>query len=184
MNKTTAFIFIIWTINICSAQKLEIESEFFQDVILPERDSIIYAEESYGWEKIKEKLNGKKYKDYNLNNNNTIELTDLEYKSLLSEIAVNENYKWKSKQFANSEKVSQDEIESYLKKRNEPFRLEFESVGKNDDTSAVVKMKHKNYFVYSFSKPIFFRNNQYCIFAYCTFSRQLFKIFCRFYKKY
>ena len=119
-------------------------------------------------EKIKEKLNGKKYKDYNLNNNNTIELTDLEYKSLLSEIAVNENYKWKSKQFANSEKVSQDEIESYLKKRNEPFRLEFESVGKNDDTSAVVKMKHKNYFVYSFSKPIFFRNNQYCIFAYCT----------------
>lgn len=184
MKKITAYIFIIWTINICSAQKVEMESVFFQDIILPVNDSIIYAGESYGWEKMKEKLNRKKFKDYNLNNTNTIKLTDYEYNYLFSEISANENYKWNSKQFPNSEKVSQNEIESHLKRKNEPYLLESENISPND-TSAVVEMKNKRYFVYSFSKPIFFRDNKFCIFAFCTKMGNNSKDYCKvaFYRK-
>ena len=183
MTKKIAYIFIIWSINICSAQKNKIELEFFQDVILTANDSLIFSEESFGWEKMKENLNRKNYHDYNLNN--SFKLTDSEYKYIIGEIEANKNYIWSSSSFANSEKISENEMESYLRTKNKAFYLEFENSIKSNDSSAIIKMKNKICFAYTFSKPIFFRNNKFCFFSFYSTVGDKSRDYCQigFYRK-
>ena len=115
---------------------------------------------------MKEKLNRKKFRDYQLNNSNIIELSDQEFDYILGEIVKNENFTWNSNLFSNSEKVSKKNIGAYLKQKNIPYELEFESNHKRNDTSAVIEMKNREYFALSFSKPIFFRKNKFCLFSH------------------
>lgn len=157
-------IFLISSLSLISSQKIELESEFLKQIIVKEKDSMIYVKESWGWEKMVEKLNRRKFHDYNLNN--TIVLSDSEYDYIINEIKVNQNHIWNSNLFESSERINLNEIESYLKRKNQPVKLELEEKLKFNDTIAVIKLRNKNYFAYSFSKPIFFREGKFCIFSY------------------
>lgn len=165
--------FLLCILTLISSQKVEskTETEFLKQVIVQERDSVIYIKESWGWEKMKEKLNRKKFYDYNLNNNNSIELSDSEYDYIINEINTSKNHIWDSNLVKNSESVNQNDVELYLKRKNQPAKLELEERLKLNDTSAVVELKNKEYFAYSFSKPIFFRKGKFCIFSYNMITR-------------
>lgn len=73
----------------------------------------------------------------------------------------------------------------YLKLKNKPYQLEFENSQNNNDTNSVAKIKNKRYFIYSFSKPIFFRKGKFCVFSYSIISNQNSKDYKQiaFYKK-
>ena len=150
----------------CQRAVSKSELEFFNETIFRETDSIIYIKESSGWKNMKEKLSPKKNYYYDFDSNKTFELTISEYKYILSEIKANENYNWDSNLFINSERISQSEARRYLKQRNRPFNLEFDRALKENDMNVLMKPKYRPYFADSFSKPIFFRHNQYCIISY------------------
>ena len=150
----------------CQRAVSKSELEFFNETIFLDTDSIIYIKESSGWNNMKEKLSPKKNYYHDLYNNNPFELTSSEYKYILSEIKANENYNWDSNLFINSERISQSEARKYLKQKNRPINIEFDSALKRHDTSALINLKNRPYFADSFSKPIFFRNNQFCIISY------------------
>ena len=59
-------IFILFSSFLVSSQKNEIESDFLNEVIFSDQDSIIYVEKSFGWNKIKKILNRKVFIDYNI----------------------------------------------------------------------------------------------------------------------
>jgi hypothetical protein len=77
--------------NICFSQKNEIENEFLKN-FFSHKDTLIYTSESFGWNIMKEKFNKKKYKDYNLNNTNTIEFTIALFSPDVSGILSTGNY--------------------------------------------------------------------------------------------
>ncbi|UUC45148.1 hypothetical protein [Flavobacterium cerinum] len=159
-------VFLICSLSFIPSPKTELESEFLEQIIVQERGSITYVRESWGWEKMKELLNRKVFYDYNLDNRNSIELTDSEYNFILNEIDANRNHIWSPKLLKNAESIDQNEIESYLLRKSQPVKSELKEHLKLNATSAVVKLKNKMPLAFSFSKPIFFRKGTLCIFAY------------------
>jgi len=157
-------IFILFSSFLVSSQENEIESDFLNEVIFSDQDSIIYVEKSFGWNKIKKVLNRKVFIDYNQNNTNTIELIDKEFEFILNEIKINRNHIWDTNLFPKAIKISHDKVESFLHNVNRPAKLELENYQKSIDTSAAINLKNKLYFAKTFTKPIFFRKNQFCIF--------------------
>ena len=165
MRKTNLiYLFLICFLSIsCQRTTSKLELEVINETVLLESDSTIYIKESCGWEIMKEKLNRKVYLYLK---NQSIVLTDSEYSYIINEIRENENYNWDSKLFTNSIRISQNEARRYLKQKNLPFNLEFDTALKRNDTIVLSNPKNRPYFADSFSKPIFFRDNKFCIFFY------------------
>ncbi len=151
-------------------QEIDAEKKFLNEIINQENDTIIYTRESFGWKKMKELLNRKKFTSFNYEKPKTIELTDEEQHEIIHKINDYENFTWQSNLFPISEIYSKDEIRTYLSKKNKPYYKEIDNISGVIDTSAVVRTKNKHYASYSFSKPIFFRKNSFCLFTKSIFT--------------
>jgi hypothetical protein len=151
-------------------QEINTEKKFLNEIIIQENDTIIYTKESFGWEKMKELLNRKEFTDFNYEKPKTIKLTDEEQREIIHKINDYENLTWQSNLFPISETYSKNEIRTYLSKKNKPYYKEIDHISSVNDTSAVILTKNKLYAAYSFSKPIFFRKNNFCLFAKSIFT--------------
>lgn len=158
------------------------DANVLKSVIEFEKDSnFVYSKKSTGYESLINIISKKNI--YNkINPSNTLILSDKEIKYLKTEIKKNEGYLFSPNLLANSKIISPDTLSSYSANRNKIWKKEMTEVIQSKDSLSIAKFrKEKGYpclysWVNFFSKPIYFRNNTFCILYYsklCDFDRGL-----------
>ena len=141
-------------------------------VIEFEKDSnFVYSKKSVGYESLI-KIISKKNIYNEINPSNTLILSDNEIKYLKNEIKKSAEYLFQPNLLANSKIISPDTLSFYSANRNKIWRKEMTEVIQSKDSLLIAKFREeKGYpclysWVHFFSKPIYFRNNTFCIFYY------------------
>lgn len=163
--KRQLFLFILFP-TLLFAQTKQDELEIIE-LVTGFQINTIYVKESFDLSEIKTLLDREKFKDYNLPKSNTVTINQTEKNYIISQIVNNQNFNWDKTFFKDSELISNNEVESYLKTRNQLHIKEVDSILKTKDSiESVIKVKNMFYLAYSISKPIFFRKGNYCIVGY------------------
>ena len=163
--KRQLFLFILFP-TLLFAQTKQDELEIIE-LVNGFQINTIYVKESFDLSEIKTLLEREKFKDYNLSKSNTVIIDKTEKNYIRSQIVNNQNFNWDKTFFKDSELILNSEVESYLKNKNQPHIKEVDSILKTKDSvKSVITVKNVFYTAYSLSKPIFFRNGNYCILGY------------------
>jgi hypothetical protein len=129
-------------------------------------NNIVYLDTSVGWTRIKKNLHHRAFRGITMpTKQNKLRLTKSEYKYLLQQVKKYENYVWDSNLFNNSKRISADSMWTYLDNEKRVFSKIRENAIMNKDTLTLRKLRYPLW-VYGFSKPIYFRNNNICLLYY------------------
>ena len=128
-------------------------------------DSLItYIDKSTGWERIREQLDHKTFTGHTPETKpNSISLTKSESKLLKQQIKKFKDLSWEENLFAYSKRISSDSVLDNLNVRRKRLEKEIDDALASKDSATYNKLKNKESWVFGFSKPIYFRDQTFCL---------------------
>lgn len=130
-----------------------------------------YLDTCYSWNRISAQLSKRKFNGRTKQTEqNSIRLSRLEAKFLKEQLEVNKSYIWRDSLFNNAIRIPNDDSRAFLTKHNVLRKEKINAALLNHDTTAAqqISLKEKTW-LYEMSKPIFFRENSFCLFYYAAF---------------
>ena len=127
------------------------------------QNQIVYADKSLGWDKLKELVNEKEITWKGEKQSKTIRLTKKERNYILGQIEENKNLVWGDNLFANSKRIPADSMLRYLKNELDVRNDSINKAIARKDYATIDKLNKLRPWAFGFSKPIYFRDNKYCL---------------------
>jgi hypothetical protein len=129
-------------------------------------EPIVYTDkvENGVWDKLKKDLEKKNIiGSTSSNQNDSLKLTDKEQEYLIAQIEKNKAFIWPDGLFKNSKRIELDSMWSFLKKERARYSELRNKAAKSKDTLMINQLKNKLPWVYTFTKPIYLRDNTICV---------------------
>lgn len=153
------------------------DQQVLKTVIEFDKDSsFVYCQKSFGYENLLDILS-KKDEHRRINFPDTLKLSHKEIRHLKRKIKKSEGYLFPPNLLPHSTLISYDSLAAYSNSVDKAMRKEMDAIHKTQD-SVLIKKYYQNRintrdWVHFLSKPIYFKNDTYCIMYYgklCCFN--------------
>lgn len=165
-------LFAISLIKVCG-QADSSDIHFIHDVFKPRSSyPVVYLARSHDWKRITESLTDTIIKSrYNTLLKDSLVLTSAELNYLRQQADINKNYVWPDSLLPSSQRFENesDTLFIFLHHQFNIYRDNINTALINKDSISLQRFITLKPWVYVFSKPIYFRNGELCIFYSCSF---------------
>jgi hypothetical protein len=162
MNKLFIIILHISVLPLYSQVNKNDIQILLNEIIESEREKTIYTDKGSDWisNQMREEIKTGKLVAWS--KKDSIVLTAKEQKYLLKQIKNQKTFIWPDSLFENSKRIEFDSLQPFLKSANWLYYTTINKLKLQGDT--VLYKQLESPCVFSFTKPIYFRNNTLCIF--------------------